>query len=163
MFMSAKRMDDIQMTYHRVTKLEYILEMENNFSINFRLQNERQEPTRYMPFTDGYGRSFGHYTLSSATLQLRYAPGEKFYQMKTGRVPINFDAPHIHTQPHMGSERPGRQSVCRGKHRGLVQQTLLVFGFRLHGRIHERRPRVDPFALPQSAHPQRQSVLLHTA
>ena len=49
MFMSAKRMDDIQMTYHRVTKLEYILEMENNFSINFRLQNERQEPTRYMP------------------------------------------------------------------------------------------------------------------
>ena len=99
MFMSAKRMDDIQMTYHRVTKLEYILEMENNFSINFRLQNERQEPTRYMPFTDGYGRSFGHYTLSSATLQLRYAPGEKFYQMKTGRVPINFDAP-IFTLSH---------------------------------------------------------------
>lgn len=93
MFMSAKRMEDIQMTYHRVTKLEYILEMENNFSINARLQNERQEPTRYMPFTDGYGRSFGHYTINSATVELRYAPGEKFYQMKTGRLPINFDAP----------------------------------------------------------------------
>lgn len=93
MFMSAKRMEDLQMTYHRVTKLEYILEMENNFSINARLQNERQEPTRYMPFTDGYGRSFGHYTINSATVELRYAPGEKFYQMKTGRLPINFDAP----------------------------------------------------------------------
>lgn len=99
MFMSAKRMEDIQMTYHRVTKLEYILEMENNFSLNLRLQNERQEPTRYMPFTDGYGKSFNHYTMNSATVELRFAPGEKFYQMKTGRVPINFDAP-IFTLSH---------------------------------------------------------------
>ncbi len=99
MFMSAKRMEDIQMTYHRVTKLEYTLEMENNFSIKFKLQNERQEPTRYMPFTNGFGQSFGHYTMNSATLELRYAPGEKFYQMKTGRLPINFDAP-IFTLSH---------------------------------------------------------------
>ncbi|MDE6394172.1 MAG: carboxypeptidase-like regulatory domain-containing protein, partial [Duncaniella sp.] len=99
MFMSFKWQKDIQMTYHRLTKLEYILEMENNFSINLRMQSERQEATRYMTFTNGYGRSFGHYTMNTATLELRYAPGEKFYQMKTGRVPINFDAP-IFTLSH---------------------------------------------------------------
>lgn len=93
MFMSAKRMDDIQMTYHRVSKLEYILEMENNFSVTARVQNERQEPTAHIGFTDGYGRQYSHYTMNSATIELRYAPGEKFYQMKTGRLPINMDAP----------------------------------------------------------------------
>ena len=87
------------MTYHRVTKLEYILEMENNFTVKARIQNERQEPTRFMPFVNGYGQSFGHYNMNSATVELRYAPGEKFYQMKTGRVPINFDAP-IFTLSH---------------------------------------------------------------
>ena len=93
MFMSAKRMEDIQMTYHRVSKLEYTLEMENNFTIKAKLESERQEPTRYMQFVNGMGNSFHHYTMNSATIELRYAPGEKFYQMRSGRVPINFDAP----------------------------------------------------------------------
>lgn len=93
MFMSAKRMEDIQMTYHRVSKLEYTLEMENNFTIKAKLQSERQEPTRFMQFIDGMGNSFPHYTMNSATVELRYAPGEKFYQMRSGRIPINFDAP----------------------------------------------------------------------
>lgn len=104
MFMSWKRMEDIQMTYQRITKLEYILERENNFSLNLTLQNERQIPTRYMPFTDGYGRSFGHYTMNTAKLTLRYAPGEKFYQMKTGRLPINLDAP-VFTLSHTWGPR----------------------------------------------------------
>ena len=93
MFMSAKRMEDIQMTYHRVSKLEYTLETENNFTIKAKLQSERQEPTRFMQFIDGTGNSFPHYTMNSVTVELRYAPGEKFYQMRSGRIPINFDAP----------------------------------------------------------------------
>ncbi len=99
MFMSFKRAEDMQMTYERVSKLEYTLEMENNFSVVGRLQCARQEPTRYMPFVNGRGESFSHYTMSSATVELRYAPGEKFYQLKTGRLPINFDAP-IFTLSH---------------------------------------------------------------
>ncbi len=93
MFLSWRRAEDIQMLYHRVTKLEYILEMENNLSVTARLKSERQEPTRYMTFVNGYGRSFGHYTTNSVTVELRWAPGEKFFQMTTGRLPINFDAP----------------------------------------------------------------------
>ncbi len=92
-FLSLKRMTDHQMTYHRVSKLEYILELENNFSFQAKLQSERQEATEFMTFTDGFGKRFGHYTINSLTLQLRYAPGEKFYQMKTTRLPINLDAP----------------------------------------------------------------------
>ena len=37
----------------------------------------------------------GHYDETSFSITLRYAPGEKFYQMKTGRVPINLDAPVV--------------------------------------------------------------------
>ncbi|MCM1519405.1 MAG: DUF5686 and carboxypeptidase regulatory-like domain-containing protein [Lachnoclostridium sp.] len=93
MFLSLKRMDDTRMTYQRLTKLEYTLELHNNFSVLATLKNERQEATRYMPFTDGFGQSFGHYTINSFTLQLRYAPGEKFFQTKSARIPINLDAP----------------------------------------------------------------------
>ncbi|MCM1162691.1 MAG: DUF5686 and carboxypeptidase regulatory-like domain-containing protein [Muribaculaceae bacterium] len=99
MFLSWRRAKDVQMLYHRVSKLEYIMELENNFSLTARLQNERMEPTRYMNFINGYGKSFGHYTTNSIKVELRYAPGEKFFQMTTGRLPINFDAP-IFTLSH---------------------------------------------------------------
>lgn len=100
MFLSFRRLPDRQMTYHRVTKLEYILETESHFSFEARLQSETQYSTPFMTFIDGYGRNFGHYTMNSMRIQLRYAPGEKFYQMKTGRLPINFDAP-VFTLSHV--------------------------------------------------------------
>ena len=93
MFLSLKRMKDTQMTYHRLTKLEYTLELENNFSLVAGVHSNRQIATEYVPFVDGFGTSFDHYTMTSFEIQLRYAPGEKFFQMKTMRVPVNLDAP----------------------------------------------------------------------
>lgn len=93
MFLSFKRQNDTQMTYHRVSKLEYLLELHNNFSLKADITHERQEATVYMPFIDGYGNSLSHYDQTSFNLQLRYAPGEKFYQTKSQRFPINLDAP----------------------------------------------------------------------
>lgn len=93
MFMSFRRGENVQMIYHRVTKLDYTLEMENNLTIKARLQSERQEPTRWMPFVDGRGSALSHYTTNSLNIELRYAPGEKIYQLTTGRLPINMDAP----------------------------------------------------------------------
>lgn len=104
MFMSLKWADDFQMTYHRVSKLEYTLEMENNFSLMARIQNECQEKSPLIGFTDGYGRTFSHYTMNTATVELRYAPGEKFYQMRSGRLPINLDAP-VFTLSHTWGPR----------------------------------------------------------
>ena len=92
-FLSLKRKSDYQMTYHRVSKLEYTLELENNFSVVAGIHNIRQEATKYMPFVYGDGRFAGHFTTTSFDIQLRYAPGEKFYQSKTHRYPINLDAP----------------------------------------------------------------------
>ena len=92
-FLSLKRQPDTQMTYHRVTKLEYTLELENNFTFYAKLAHERQEATRYLPFVNGCGTAFGHYNESSIEIQLRYAPGEKFYQNRSYRYPINLDAP----------------------------------------------------------------------
>lgn len=92
-FLSLKRHENTQMTYHRVSTLEYNLELLNNFSVTAGITHERQEATPYMPFVNGYGRSFSHYDETSFNVQLRYAPGEKFYQTKTYRYPINKDAP----------------------------------------------------------------------
>lgn len=104
MFMSWRRAEDVQMLYHRVTKLEYTMEMENHFSIVARLQNERQEPTPWMTFRNGYGQSIGHYTTNSLKVELRYARGEKFFQFVSGRLPINMDRP-VYTLSHTWAPR----------------------------------------------------------
>lgn len=95
MFMSLRRASDFQMLYQRLTRLQYTLETENNFTLTASIQSTREEATAYIPFVNGHGQSVPAYTLNSATLTLRYAPGEKFYQLVTGRLPINFDAPVI--------------------------------------------------------------------
>ena len=92
-FLSLKRHEDNLMTYHRYTNLEYILELHNNFSLVAGLSHDRQEATKYVPFVDGYNNTYSHYNQSSLKIKLRYAPGEKFYQSKTHRYPINLDAP----------------------------------------------------------------------
>lgn len=131
MFLSFRRMEDIQMTYERLTKLEWIMEMENNFSIVARLANTRQEPTRYMPFVNGLGQRFGNYTINTLTVELRYAPGEKFYQMKTGRLPINFDAP-VWTLSHEWAPRSfagNRFAVARTEASFSKRWWFSAFGF----------------------------------
>ncbi|WP_290379428.1 DUF5686 and carboxypeptidase-like regulatory domain-containing protein [uncultured Muribaculum sp.] len=92
-FHSFKRMEDTRVTYMRQQQLLYTLELTNNFSIEASVNFERQEATRWIPFIDGYGNRFNHYNEAAFELDLRYAPGEKFYQGKTGRRPINLDAP----------------------------------------------------------------------
>lgn len=93
LFMSFKRAKDIQMVYRRQSALEYTLELESRFSVAATVRHQRLEATDLMTFTLPTGKSLPWYDLSSATVELRYAPGEKFYQLVTGRLPINLDAP----------------------------------------------------------------------
>lgn len=95
LFLSWKRLADTRVTYRRATMLEYTLELYNNFSVSAGASFERQEATRWIPFTDGYGNNFGHYNELMFNVKLRYAPGEKFLQGTTHRSPINMDAPVI--------------------------------------------------------------------
>lgn len=93
--LSVKRMKDDLVTYHRETKLLYTLETHSNFTLTAELKHSRQEATPWVPFVNGEGRAYGHYQETGITVGLRYAPGEKFYQAKSYRVPINLDAPVI--------------------------------------------------------------------
>lgn len=88
MFLSIKRHEDLQITYLRESKLSYILELHNHFSVTADFHHRRQESTVYMPFTDASGHSFSHYNETGFSVTLRYAPGEKVYQGKTSRIPI---------------------------------------------------------------------------
>lgn len=91
-FLSLKRKESILVTYRRQAKAGYILELPNNFSVEAGLNHEIQEATRWLPFTFADGRSDRSYTQASFNLTLRWAPGEKFVQGRTLRLPINMDA-----------------------------------------------------------------------
>lgn len=93
--LSFRRHKDYQMTYLRQGLLNYTLELPNNFSIEAGFKFQRQYSTDYMSFFDSYGNNHKHYNINSVRVQLRYAPGEKFYQTKTHRYPISLDAPVV--------------------------------------------------------------------
>lgn len=92
-FLSLKRQPDDKVTYRRITRLDYKMERKGGFSFDIGFKHEIQEPTRWLPFENGYGDLFRNYYQSAFTVMLRYAPGETFYQSKTNRYPINMDAP----------------------------------------------------------------------
>ena len=88
-----RRRNDNKIIYLRETQLEYRLETQWGLSIAASIQHHRYEASRFMPFMDGNGTEFGHYNTAGFNVTLRYAPGEKYYQTRTYRIPINQDAP----------------------------------------------------------------------
>jgi len=92
-FLALKRQKDNKMIYLRETVLEYKLETQAGFSIAASVQHQRHEASKFLPFVDGNGNTFGHYNTAGFNVTLRYAPGEKFYQTRSYRIPINQDAP----------------------------------------------------------------------
>lgn len=92
-FLSLKRRPDYKSTYQRISKINYKMERESGFSFDIGFKHEIQEGTKSLPFEDGFGNFDRHYHQSAFMLTLRYAPGEKFYQTKSERIPINIDAP----------------------------------------------------------------------
>ena len=92
-FLALKRMPDKAVTYKRTSELEYKLETESGFSIAAGMKFDIQEASKFIPFVDGYGKTYDNYKETSFSITLRYAPGETFYQTKTYRIPINLDAP----------------------------------------------------------------------
>ncbi len=93
--LSLARMSDKRFTYRRRSALEYTLELPNNFSVTATAEHVRQEATPYVPFVTGGGERLSHFGEAIFGLQLRYAPGEKFYQTKSTRIPVNEFAPEF--------------------------------------------------------------------
>lgn len=94
-FLAIRRKTDDKMTYLRTTALDYKLELLNGFSVTAGVTHQRHEATCFLPFIDGNGHAFGHYNTAGFKVGLRYAPGEKFYQTRNYRFPINIDNPII--------------------------------------------------------------------
>lgn len=94
--LSVKRRSDDHVAYRRLNSAAFIWETRTGFSVDLTLASEHLEAApAYMPFTDGYGHNLSHYTQNYARLTLRYAPGEKFFQARSYRIPVNLDAPAI--------------------------------------------------------------------
>ena len=91
--LALKRQKDNKMIYLRETTLEYKLETQSGFSFKAAILHQRHEASHVLPFVDGNGNDFGHYNTAGFNVTLRYAPGEKFYQKRSYRIPINQDAP----------------------------------------------------------------------
>ena len=93
MFLALKRQKDNKMIYKRETLLEYKLETQSGFSMTAAMMHNRHEASSLLGFTMADGTSRDHYTTAGFNVTLRYAPGEKFYQTRSFRIPINQDAP----------------------------------------------------------------------
>ena len=92
-FLALKRKRNNKMTYLRSSALQYTLETQSGFSVTSGFKFNTQESTKWLPFVDGKGNLFKKYDEATFNVTLRYAPGEKFYQTKNYRIPINYDAP----------------------------------------------------------------------
>ena len=101
-FLTLRRHKDVRMQYLRTTRLEYRREWYNHLSIALGIEHNVHEATQYVPFVYNDGTSRQRYTQAGFTAQLRFAPGETFYQARSYRIPINMDAPIVTlTQTYM--------------------------------------------------------------
>lgn len=94
--LAIRRKKDTRATYLRNAELTYTREHYNGFSYNVILRNRREYATPYAPFdcigTDGSVTPRNHYDMTELEIKLRYGKDEKYYQTRTQRIPITFDA-----------------------------------------------------------------------
>lgn len=94
-FLALKRQKDDKMLYLRKTELEYKYENQHHFSFSVGFEHNIHEQSKFLNFTYPDGSTTKRYTEAGFKTTLRYAPGEKFYQTRSYRIPINMDAPII--------------------------------------------------------------------
>ena len=94
--LAIRRKKDTHATYLRRAELTYTREHYNGFSYGLVLRNFREYATPYAPFNrigaDDNATSVDHYDMTELEIKLRYGKDEKFYQTRTQRVPITYDA-----------------------------------------------------------------------
>ena len=96
--LSFKRGENDKYLYNDFYRLDYVHEYENHFSYAFGLKKWTQSPAGTLEFTNeinGAPHDITQLTTTEATLTLRYAPHEQFYQGKIYRVPIMTKYPVI--------------------------------------------------------------------
>lgn len=85
--LSFKRGVNDKYLYNDFYKFDYVHEFESHFSYTVTLKKWTQSPAGSLYFINNTG-NINDLTTSEASVNLRYAPNEKFYQGKIYRVPI---------------------------------------------------------------------------
>ncbi|HVM88653.1 MAG TPA: DUF5686 family protein [Puia sp.] len=89
--LSFKRGNNDKWLYNDFFKLNYVYEFGNHFSYDIGLKYWKQYPAgslKYIQDADVDADTLNNITTGEATLQLRWAPNEQFYQGKLYRIPI---------------------------------------------------------------------------
>nr|WP_316788710.1 DUF5686 family protein [Pedobacter frigoris] len=89
--LSFKRGENNMMLYNDFYRVDYVREFENHFSYSLGLRKWNQSPAGSLYFTNSessFTNRINNINTSEVSLQLRYAPHEKFYQGKVYRTPI---------------------------------------------------------------------------
>jgi len=89
--LSFKRGQNNMLLYNDYYKVDYVKEFENHFSYGITLRKWTQTPggsLTYNNFENNTLNPVNQLTTSDVSVNLRYAPNEKFYQGKIYRVPI---------------------------------------------------------------------------
>lgn len=96
MMLAIRRKKDTRATYLRKAELTYTREHYNGISYGAVIRNQREYSTPYAEFNrynaDGSVTPVGQYDLTALELRFRYGRNEKFYQTRTQRIPITYDA-----------------------------------------------------------------------
>ncbi|WP_224750954.1 DUF5686 and carboxypeptidase-like regulatory domain-containing protein [Mucilaginibacter pankratovii] len=92
LLLSFKRGNNDQWLYNDLFKLDYVHEYQNHFSYAFGFKKWGQSPAGALHFDnllpDGTLNPVNRINTTELSLELRYAPKEKFYQGKLYRTPI---------------------------------------------------------------------------
>ncbi|WP_293785404.1 DUF5686 and carboxypeptidase-like regulatory domain-containing protein [uncultured Pedobacter sp.] len=86
--LSFKRGVNDMLLYNDFYRLDYVKEFENHFSVNLGFKKWSQTPAGGLNYLNENNQMINRLTTSEVSVQLRYAPNEKFYQGKIYRVPI---------------------------------------------------------------------------
>ncbi|MBB6237476.1 hypothetical protein HDC90_002098 [Pedobacter sp. AK013] len=86
--LSFKRGVNDMLLYNDFYRLDYVKEFENHFSYNLGFKKWSQTPAGGLSYLNSNNQMVNRLTTSEVSVQLRYAPNEKFYQGKIYRVPI---------------------------------------------------------------------------
>lgn len=96
MMLAIRRKKDKFATYLRKAELTYTREHYNGISYEAIIRNQREYATPFAEFNrfeaDGSLSPVNHYDLTALELRFRYGKDEKYYQTRTQRIPITYDA-----------------------------------------------------------------------
>ena len=94
--LSIRRQKDTRATYLRNAELTYLREHYNGISYGAVLRHLREYATPWAVFNrfdmQGNPSPVPYYDMTELELNFRYGHNEKFYQTRTSRIPITFDA-----------------------------------------------------------------------